>query len=614
MEKIYKIIVLFIIICISQCNQFPEGGIFGFYYLHKQNVSIVIVSPVDSLFTAENSAQISVNIKLNEKPSSDVILPLISSTDIGEGTVSPTTLTFTPENYNVEQSIVITGINDDLQDGPQTYEITFDNLTSRDPYYNNQSISSLSVKNADDDLAGITVSPTTGLITTEGGGTDQFTVVLDSEPVADVVVSLSSVDSSEGLPAPSSLTFTSANWNTPQTVTVTGEDDQIEDGNKIYSIVTATASTDPVYVSIDPDDASLTNTDVGDVAGIIVTSEACGLFTTEAGSSDTFTVKLNTEPIGTVNIPLESSILTEGAVSPASLTFTPADWNVDQTVTVTGVDDGTTTDSDDAYSISIGPATTIPASLSDYDGETTAVSALNLHNHNYGVAAITSVCRDLTTSEGGDTGYFSIILRTAPTVTVTEITAASSNTNEGTTASVLTFSNTNWYTRQTVSIAGANDDIDDGDVDYNIMFSGASGDVNYNNATLNGSASLTNTDDDTAGVTVTPTTTPASRLFTSEDGSLNPTFTVVLDSKPVADVTIPISSDDTDEGNVDETSLTFTSANWNTPQTVTVTGVIDNINDNNQDYTIIVGNASSADGKYQNKFQTDVFVTNIDVD
>ena len=74
-------------------------------------------------------------------------------------------------------------------------------------------------------FAGITVTPTSGLTTTEAGGTATFTVVLTSRPVADVTIGLSSSDTTEGTVSPSSLTFTSANWNIPQTVTVTGVDD-----------------------------------------------------------------------------------------------------------------------------------------------------------------------------------------------------------------------------------------------------------------------------------------------------------------------------------------------------------------------------------------------------
>ena len=43
-----------------------------------------------------------------------------------------------------------------------------------------------------------------------------------------------------------SLTFTPANWNTPQTVTVTGVDDAIDDGDVAYTIVTAAAPRAPI--------------------------------------------------------------------------------------------------------------------------------------------------------------------------------------------------------------------------------------------------------------------------------------------------------------------------------------------------------------------------------
>jgi len=87
--------------------------------------------------------------------------------------------------------------------------------------------------------AGINVSPTSGLTTTEIGGTAQFTVVLSTQPTANVTINLSSNDLTEGTVSPASLTFTTSNWNTPRTVTVTGVNDAIDDGNVLYTIVTA---------------------------------------------------------------------------------------------------------------------------------------------------------------------------------------------------------------------------------------------------------------------------------------------------------------------------------------------------------------------------------------
>ncbi|MFA5374662.1 MAG: hypothetical protein WC455_02745 [Dehalococcoidia bacterium] len=62
---------------------------------------------------------------------------------------------------------------------------------------------------------GINVSPTSGLVTTEAGGTDDFTIVLNallngSETLS---IGLTSSDTSEGTVSPASVTFNATNWH-----------------------------------------------------------------------------------------------------------------------------------------------------------------------------------------------------------------------------------------------------------------------------------------------------------------------------------------------------------------------------------------------------------------
>lgn len=110
--------------------------------------------------------------------------------------------------------------------------------------------------------AGITVTPTSGLVTTESGGTANFTVVLERYPTANVTLALTSSNLAEGAVAPASLVFTQANWNQPQTVTVTGVDDGVIDGDQAYTIVTGQAvSADPAYAGIDAPDVQVVNQD-----------------------------------------------------------------------------------------------------------------------------------------------------------------------------------------------------------------------------------------------------------------------------------------------------------------------------------------------------------------
>lgn len=114
----------------------------------------------------------------------------------------------------------------------------------------------------DDDAAGISVTPVAGLETTEAGGTDAFRVVLDSRPDSNVTIPLASSDATEGTASPSSLTFTPQNYDAPQTVTVTGVDDEIADGDVAYRVATGRATSgDPDYAGVDADDVSVTNAD-----------------------------------------------------------------------------------------------------------------------------------------------------------------------------------------------------------------------------------------------------------------------------------------------------------------------------------------------------------------
>src|SRR5204863_433360 len=71
----------------------------------------------------------------------------------------------------------------------------------------------------------VIVTPTTGLSATEGGAQATYTLVLNTPPTADVTVTTNG--GSQLATSPTSVTFTTANWNVPQTVTVTAIDDPV---------------------------------------------------------------------------------------------------------------------------------------------------------------------------------------------------------------------------------------------------------------------------------------------------------------------------------------------------------------------------------------------------
>ncbi|NEP74670.1 MAG: hypothetical protein F6K25_23845 [Okeania sp. SIO2G4] len=130
----------------------------------------------------------------------------------------------------------------------------------------NEALDTLEIEYSIEVHPGITVNSTEDLNTSETGDTVEFTVVLDSQPTADVTIAISSSDETEGTVDTDSLTFTSENWDEPQTVTVTGVTDNEIDGNIDYTIELAAAeSEDDNYNGIDPDDVEISNIDDGDI-------------------------------------------------------------------------------------------------------------------------------------------------------------------------------------------------------------------------------------------------------------------------------------------------------------------------------------------------------------
>jgi hypothetical protein len=115
---------------------------------------------------------------------------------------------------------------------------------------------------------GINVNTGSGLTTTEAGGTALFTVVLESKPTSDVTINMTSSDTDEGVLDAASLVFTSSNWDTPQTVTITGVDDTEEDGDQDYSISFSVSSSDADYDGMSIADLTVTNTDDDSPSGI----------------------------------------------------------------------------------------------------------------------------------------------------------------------------------------------------------------------------------------------------------------------------------------------------------------------------------------------------------
>ena len=261
----------------------------------------------------------------------------VTSSDTGEVTVSPSTISWSPSEYKSSKTITLTGVDDSLDDGDITTTITLD-IRSSDSSYNSLSNLSNTGITTDDEEHGFTIAVTDNT-TNEGGATGQATVVLDIAPTSNVVLDVTSSDTTEATVSPSSLTFTKSNWNTAQTVTVTGADDNIVDGD-IVSTITLAVNDGSSADEYDPlaNQTFTVSTEDDDAIDFTITETGGSTSVDESGTTDTFTVVLGTAPSGNVVFDLTDNDTDNSEISytPTTLTFTKSNWNTAQTVTVTG--------------------------------------------------------------------------------------------------------------------------------------------------------------------------------------------------------------------------------------------------------------------------------------
>lgn len=117
---------------------------------------------------------------------------------------------------------------------------------------------------------GVQVNWLTPQQTTEAGGIARFSVTLTSAPTTSVSISLAISNAREATLSTTTLIFTTANWNQPQLVSVTGLQDFTNDGDTPFTVIIDPAtSVDPAYNGVDAADLNLINLAVANQAPVI---------------------------------------------------------------------------------------------------------------------------------------------------------------------------------------------------------------------------------------------------------------------------------------------------------------------------------------------------------
>ncbi len=267
-----------------------------FTIVDKDTAGVAVSPSGGSTDVAEGGAGDTYTLALTSRPTSNVTVSLSPDAQV---TAAPATLTFAPGNWATAQNVSVNAVDDLVAEGPHA-GIIGHSANSSDLYYNGLAIASVAANIGDNDTANIVLTQSGGSTSvTEGGATDSFTMVLASRPTADV--SMTAIPDSRIEVNQVSLLFTSANWNTPQTVTVSAADDWVSEGSHSGSVSYAVSSADSCYNGFPGTPLSVQVTD-NDTAGVTVSPSGGSTDVSEGGSSDTYTVILTSQPTSDVVI------------------------------------------------------------------------------------------------------------------------------------------------------------------------------------------------------------------------------------------------------------------------------------------------------------------------
>ena len=326
--------------------------------------------------------------------------------------------------------------------------------------------------------ASVSVNPTS-LSLTEGGSGGTYGVVLGGQPLGSVTVEATSGDAavsidSDATPLTRTLAFTPMTWDTAQTVTATpADDDDAEDesvtishGVSNYPGVTTAAS---VSVTVDDDETKGIVIDADPSTATVVDGGPLALLE-GAGTSTPYTVKLASQPTGTVTVTVTSADAAAATADtdPATglqntLSFTTQNWDTAQTAWLTPVDD---TDPN-SEEVDIRHE----ANGGGYNGVLAILQAV-VADDDVGVILDTdpNLPGDQTTPialREGETRTYLVRLSTLPVGGGVTVSATSSNAAIGlaagasggafSNAATLSFTTQNWATAQTVRVRGEQD-------------------------------------------------------------------------------------------------------------------------------------------------------------
>ena len=580
-----------------------------------------------------------VTATMDGKSSEAVTLTVSATPDepavAGDFTLSDTTTLTIPADSQASTGVVtITAVDNDVDAANKTITVAASasggNALVQAP--GNQPLTI-----TDDDIRGITVSKAALTLDEEDNTAtmgvaehqDTYTVVLDSEPSGGTVtIGVVNAGTSIATIAPARLAFTAANWNEPQTVTVTAVPDGIDNMNDrravaITHTVTATgtdydgATASGVTVTVNDDDGAPT---------LSINSPSVSEVDSGATATLTFTVRLAPQSGNTVTVDYadtgDGTAMSGGTdydtLAGGTLTFNPGETSKSVAVTVRG-------DNIDELDETVVVRLSSPSNATLTGGATTLDGTGTINDNDptptVSVADATAVSEGNVAAPDPPTNMtFAVTLSaesgqevTVP-YTLSGTATAGTDYTEPDPRSVTIAART---TQANIEIPVAGDEVDEENESITVTL-GTPTNATVSTAEGAGAASGTITDDDTRGVSITPTAltvAEADNTGTADEREDQETYKVVLTSEPTGAVTVNLKSGDESVARIDTASLVFDADDWNSERTVTVTGQADVIdNTGNARATTIAHTVSAAGTDYADETVEGVAVTVTDDD
>ena len=506
-----------------------------------------------------------VELTLSVAPEREVVIPIVRTNERNASDADyvplPRTVTFASDE--TRQSFTFTPVDDAIDDDGERVRLA---LGAPPRLVTNGTTRAATVSITDNDTRGVTVTPTSLRI--DEGATGEYTVVLGSEPTADVTVTIDAPTNTDITVDRPSLTFTSSNWSSPQRVEASGSEDT-DDADDTGTITHAVSGGD--YAGVRADPVSVTVLDDEDPQVRVEFDRETGAVA-EGGGAITFTVRLSKDPERTVTIPirvthhsgassLDYTLSVDGDAA-TSVTFSSGERS--KQITLTAVDDEI---DDDGESVTLGFGGLPGGVAAGTDNEVT-VSITD----DDAPSVTVRFERTTYTIDEGDSFSINVILSPDPERTVTipiEFTSEDAAAGDYGLPEDVTFND--GQTTQSINFTATDDDVDDDSGQVIVRFDTSS----LDNVAAGNETTVRITDDDTRGVTVTPT------VLTVDEGGSD-SYDVVLTSQPTGDVTVAITAPantDITVSTADSTAeLTFTASDWDTSlQSVTVSAAADDM-------------------------------------